>query len=124
MDYRSRQPCRGGIRTMGTEVGIVTVPFFLGTRNLIAQADIQSELLAHFEIILNIPGIVWPKESSVVRIAEATAAGHSQQERSPVRTAGANCRIPGPGAAKTDCSVRSVVYQPAVNDPQIVHSEL
>src|SRR5260370_10123118 len=124
IDHRSRQPSRGGIRTIGTEVGIVTVPFFLGNRNLIAQADIQSELLAHFEIILNIPGIVWPKESSVVRIAEATAAGHSEQELSPVRTAGANCRISGPGAAKTDCSLGSVVVHPAINAPQIAPSEL
>src|SRR5262245_32773651 len=97
---------------------------FLGNRDLVAQSDVECELLAHFEIVLHIPGVVRPVECGVVGVAEAAPTCDAEQKGRPVGAAVGDIRIPRPGGAETDRAIGAIIVEPAIDPLQIFHAEL
>ena len=73
------------VRVRHDQAGGIVMRLGLGDRNVIAQPEVDGQLMIYLEIVLNIPGITGHVEIEIATIGHQAAAGQAQQRRSTCR---------------------------------------
>src|SRR2546425_10591555 len=98
--------------------------FFLGYRKVITKADVQRQLAAYLEIILNIPGVVGEEELDVTAVIEIASARQAEQEGGiSGAVARADSRISCRRRRETDLTLAIVTINAAVPSFDVLKTE-